>query len=110
MSKIFGITVDYLLGNESIPVLSMKVELYKDKYKNKLIIYDEVLKEYFDCPSEIYILSGTKKLNFIENIIDIFTITEIGPVSTADSLGDLSPHYLVIKNNIKLLVNIKNMF
>lgn len=110
LSKIFGIAVDYLLGNESIPVLSMKVELDKDKYKNKLIIYDEVLKEYFDYPSEIYILSGTKKLNFIENIIDIFTITEIGPVSTADYLGDLSPHYLVIKNNIKVLVNIKNMF
>lgn len=50
LSKIFGIAVDYLLGNESIPV------------------------------------------------------------STADSLGDLSLHYLVIKNNIKLLVNIKNMF
>ena len=65
------------------------------------------LKEYFDYPCEIYILSRTKKLNFIENILDIFTIPEIGPVSTADSLGDLSPYYLVIKNNIKLLVNIK---
>lgn len=107
LSKIFGITVDYLLGNESLPVLSMKIELDKDKYKNKLTMYDEVLKEYFNYPCEIYILSRTKKLNFIENLLDIFTIPEIGPVSTADSLGDLSPYYLVIKNNIKLLVNIK---
>ena len=107
LSKVFGITVDYLLGNESLPVLSMKIELDKDKYKNKLTMYDEVLKEYFNYHCEIYILSRTKKLNFIENILDIFTIPEIGPVSTADSLGDLSPYYLVIKNNIKLLVNIK---
>lgn len=54
------------------------------------------------------LLTRTKKLNFIELLIDTFISPEIGPVSTADELGDLSPYYLVKKDNLKLLVNIKN--
>ena len=44
---------------------------------------------------------------FIESLLDTFIVPEIGPVSTADELGDLSLYYLVKKNNLKLLVNIK---
>lgn len=33
---------------------------------------------------------------------------EIGPVSAADEFSDLSPYYLVKKDNAKLLVNVKN--
>ncbi len=109
LSKVFGITVDYLLNdNNGLPALSMRKELDKDKYKDKITMYNEVLKEYYPEPYEIYVLSRTKKLNFIELIIDTFIAPEIGPVSTADELGDLSPYYLIEKDDLKLLVNIKN--
>ena len=71
-------------------------------------MYEEVLKEYFDDSYEIYVLSRSKKINVIENLIDTFIMPEIGPVSTADGLNDLSPYYLVKKDNLKFLVNIKN--
>lgn len=109
LSKIFGITVDYLLNDKNVlPTLSMKKELDRKKYKNKLAMYNMVLKEYYPEPYEIYILSRTRKLNLIETIIDTFIAPEIGPVSTADGLDNLSPYYLVKKGEVKLLVNIKN--
>ncbi len=109
LSKVFGITVDYLLNDEnSLPALSMKKELDREKYKNKLTMYSEVLKEYYPKPYEIYTLSRSRKLNFVETMIDTFIAPEIGPVSTADELGNLSPYYLVKKDELKLLVNIKN--
>ena len=109
LSKVFGITVDYLLNDDNgLPALSMRKELDKSKYKNKIKMYSEVLKEYYPEPYEIYTLTRTKKLNFVETIIDIFIAPEIGPVSTADVFSDLSPYYLVKKDNLKLLVNIKN--
>mgnify|MGYP002515902724 CR=1 FL=1 len=108
LSKIFGITVDYFLDNEKqLPALSMRIELNKDDYKNQISMYSEVLKKYFkDC--EIYILVRNKKMNFIDTLIDTFTIPWLGPVETADALSDLSPYYLVKKGNLKYLVNIKN--
>lgn len=109
LSKVFGITVDYLLNDENnLPALSMRKELNKEEYKNKLTMYREVLEQYYPEPYEIYILIRTKKLNFIETILDIFIAPEISPVSTADEFSDLSQYYLVKKDNLKLLVNIKN--
>ena len=109
LSKVFGITVDYLLNDENqLPALSMRKELDKEKYKNKLTMYIEVLKEYYPEPYEVYTLARTKKLNFIELVLDTFIAPEIGPVSTADEFGNLSPYYLVKKDNLKLLINIKN--
>lgn len=109
LSKVFGITVDYLLNDDNqLPALSLKKELDKEKYKNKLTMYNEVLKEYYPEPYEIFILSRNKKLTISELLLDTFIAPEIGPVSTADGLSDLSPYYLVKKDNLKLLVNIKN--
>ena len=109
LSKVFGITIDYLLDKDNnLPALTLRKELDKDKYKSKLSMYDEVLKEYFDESYEIYNLSRSKKMNIVENLIDTFIVPEIGPVSTADVLSDLSPYYLVKKDDLKFLVNIKN--
>lgn len=109
ISEVFGVTVDYLLNDDSnLPALSMKKKLDRNKYKNKVVMCSEVLKEYYSEPYEIFVLSRTKKLNFIELILDTFIAPSIGPVSTADELGDLSPYYLVKKDDLKLLVNIKN--
>jgi transcriptional regulator with XRE-family HTH domain len=109
LSKVFGITVDYLLNDENgLPALSMRKELDKEKYKNKLTMYTEVLKEYYPEPYEIYYLIRDKKLTIPELLLNTFIAPEIGPVSTADALSDMSPYYLIKKDNLKFLVNIKN--
>ena len=109
IAKTFGITVDYLLDDENqLPALSLRKELDKEKYKNKITMYQEVLKEYFPEPYEIFVLSRFKKQNFFELLIDTFIAPEIAPVDTADALSDMSPYYLVKKGEYKLLVNIKN--
>ena len=71
-------------------------------------MYEEVLKEYFDDSYEIYVLSRSKKMNAVETLLDTFIVPEIGPVSTADALSDLTPYYLVKRDNLRFLVNIKN--
>lgn len=109
LSKVFGITVDYLLNDENqLPALSMKKELDREKYKNKLTMYKEVLDEYYPEPYEVYSLIRNKKMNLVEGVLDTLIAPEIGPISTADQFGDLSPYYLVKKDNLKLLVNIKD--
>ena len=113
LSKIFGLTVDYLLNDENqLPALAMKKEIDKEKYKNKLSMYSEVLKEYYPEPYEIYTLTRSKNMNAIEFIIDFFiggsSPEMIFPIETADVLSDLSPYYLVKKDGLKLLVNIKD--
>lgn len=109
LSKLFGLTIDYLLSNDNnLPALTLRKELDKDKYKSKLSMYEEVLKEYFDDSYEIYVLSRSKKMNAVETLLDTFIVPEIGPVSTADALSNLTPYYLVKRDNLRFLVNIKN--
>ena len=45
-------------------------------------------------------------MNKLEAIFDFFIGS--GTVQLADALGNMSPYYLVKKDNIKLLVNISN--
>lgn len=109
LSKLFGLTIDYLLSNDNnLPALTLRKKLDKDKYKSKLSMYEEVLKEYFDDSYEIYVLLRSKKMNAVETLLDTFIVPEIGPVSTADALSDLTPYYLVKRDNLRFLVNIKN--
>lgn len=105
LSKIFGITVDYLLDEENrLPALSMKKILDKYKYKNKISSYALILKEYYAEPYEVYNLVRRKKMTKLEWILDLFTW---GIHDDIDGISDLSPYYLVKKDNLKLLVNIK---
>ena len=109
LSKVFGITIDYLLDEKNeLPLLSIRKKIDKEKYPNKLKMYEEVLKEYFPEPAEIYSLIRSKKLSILEWIIELFVAPDIGPVTTADMVSDTSPYYLVKKENVKLLVNIKD--
>lgn len=108
LSKVFGLTVDYLLDDDKqLPALSMRLELNKEDYKNKISMYSEVLKKYFGG-ADIYVLVRSKRMSFIDVIIDTFTIPWLGPVETADALSDLSTYYLVKKDRLKFLVNIKD--
>lgn len=107
LSRIFGISIDYLLDNNNeLPLLVMKKKLDKENYKNKISSYEEVLKEYYPAPWKIYILTREKKMSKLEGIFDF--IIGAGTIDVADALNDMSPYYLAIKDNIKLLVNIKD--
>lgn len=106
LSKVFGITVDYLLNDENqLPALCMRKVLDKDKYKNKISSYSSILKEYYAEPYEVYNLVRRKKMTKLEWILDLFTW---GVHDDIDGISDLSPYYLVKKGNLKFLVNIKN--
>ena len=107
LSRIFEISINYLLDNNNeLPLLVMKKKLDKEKYKNKISSYEEVLKEYYPAPWKIYILTREKKMSKLEGIFDF--IIGAGTIDVADALNDMSPYYLAIKDNIKLLVNIKD--
>ena len=107
LSRIFEISINYLLDNNNeLPLLVMKKKLDKDNYKNKISSYEEVLEEYYPAPWKIYILTREKKMSKLEGIFDF--IIGAGTIDVADALNDMSPYYLAIKDNIKLLVNIKD--
>ena len=83
LSKVFGITIDYLLNNDnSLPALSMKKELDKEKYEMNQKGYITILKYYYSEPWEVYELLRSKKKNNLErffslvvddaNIMDIY--------------------------------------
>lgn len=106
LSKVFGITVDYLLNDDNgLPALSMTKQLDKDKYDGKISSYSVILKEYYPDPWEVYSLVREKKMSKLEAIFDF--IIGAGAVDLADALNDMSPFYLVVKDNLKMLVNIK---
>lgn len=106
LSRVFGVTVDSLLKEEKdLPVLSLKKELDREKYHNKISSYESILKEYYPEPWDIYVLSVSKKMGIIESILDLFTD---GDYYLIKNVSDLSPYYLVKKDNVKLLVNIKD--
>lgn len=107
LSKVFGITVDYLLNDDNqLPALSMTKELDKDKYNGKISSYSIILKEYYPEPWEVYSLIREKKMSKLEATFDF--IIGPGTVDLADALNDMSPFYLVVKDNLKMLVNIKD--
>lgn len=106
LSKVFGITVDYLLNDENqLPALQLREVLDKDKYKNKISSYAMILREYYAEPYEVYNLVRGKKMTKLGWILDLFTW---GVHDDIDGISDLSPYYLVKKDNLKLLVNIKD--
>lgn len=106
LSKIFGVTIDYFLNNDNeLPLLVMKKELDKNKYSNKINSYSQILKEYYPEPWEIFVLAKSNKLGKLEAILDLFTG---GDYDAIKGISDLSPYYLVKKDYLKLLVNIKD--
>ena len=66
--------------------------------------YESIIKERFN-EFEITALIRTRKMNKLEWLFDF--IIGAGTVELADTLHDMSPYYLVEKNGVQLLVNIK---
>lgn len=108
LSKVFGITIDYLLNNDnSLPALSMKKELDKEKYEMNQKGYKQVLKDYYAEPWEIYELLRSKNHSKLAGIVSDW-IVGAGAMETLDALDDMTPYYLIKKDGLKLLVNIHN--
>ena len=104
LSKVLNISVDNLMNNDVLPLLKMKIKLDRTKYKNKLTSYRDILNDYFNN-SEIFVLSFYNDLNLIEKILNLFTG---GDYYLIKDVSDLSPYYLVMNNETKLLINIKD--
>ena len=108
LSKVFNLTVDYLLDNDnSLPSLSMKKELDKDKYEMNVKGYKQILKDYYAEPWEIYELLRSENKGKLASIVSDWIIGA-GAMETVDALNDTTPYYLIKKEDLKLLVNIHN--
>ena len=106
LSKVFNLTVDYLLNNDnSLPALSMKKELDKEKYEMNEKGYKQILKDYYAKPWEIYELLRSENKGKIARIVSDWIIGA-GAMETIDALNDRTPYYLIKKDGLKLLVNI----
>ena len=106
LSKVFNLTVDYLLDNDnSLPSLSMKKKLDKDKYEMSRKGYVSIIKDNYAEPWEIYELLRKKKHSKLSWVVSDW-IVGAGPMETLDQLDDMSPYFLVKKDGLKLLVNI----
>ena len=97
LSKIFNISVDYLIDeNEYLNNLTMTKKLKTKKS------YKEVLDEYYGSWDK-YVLSPTKKMNKLETFFDFLIGGDYFLIKNATQL---SPFYLVVNGELKFLVNI----
>ncbi len=107
ISKIFGVSIDSLLDNESnVRTESIKIELNPEEYGSKLKSYDKIIEKYFPAPWEVYSLVRERRLSRLENVFDF--LVGAGTLELADSLRDLSPWLLAKNGERKMLVNIKD--
>lgn len=106
LSKVFNLTIDYLLDNDnSLPALSMKKELDKDKYEMNGKGYKQILKDYYTEPWEIYELLRSENKGKLARVVSDWIIGA-GATETIDAVNDTTPYYLIKKDGLKLLVNI----
>lgn len=69
LSKLFNLPIDTLLDDENtLPQLTMTIDLDKNEYSSKLGSYKEILEKYFRN-DEIFALSTSKKLNTTEKYL-----------------------------------------
>ena len=106
LARVLGLTVDHLLNDDRhLPALTMRIELDRDRYGSKLSSYSQILKDYFPEPWELFTLSVSKKMGKLEAVLDLATTGDYLLIKNA---SDLSPYYLAKKEQLKLLVYIKD--
>ena len=103
ISKLFGISIDSLLDNDSsVPLMVMREDIdIKEFGKWKGEQYFNILNKYFNEEYKIYVLSYDSKVSTPKGLVDLLTWG-------LSRLEDLSPYYLAVKDDNKYLVNIKN--
>ena len=106
LSKVFNLTVDYLLDNDnSLPALSMKKELDKDKYEMNQNGYVQIMNDHYAEPWEVYSLRRSKNHSKLTWVISDWVVGA-GAMESLDALDDTTPYFLAKKGGLKLLVNI----
>lgn len=112
ISKLFGVSVDYLLEDgEVLSVAVMKENIDINQYEKSgkcRSKYDAAVKAKYPDADVIFALQRKKKLSFIESVVDLVTLT--GVLEIADSLNDTSAWYLVEMKHKQLLVNVTKEF
>lgn len=108
ISKLFGVSIDYLLDDgENLLNSVIKETINIDDYEKVgkcRSRYDAVVRSKYQQARIIYPLIRRKKLSLIENIIDF--IVQPGVLQVADSLNNMSAYYLVELEQKQLLVNV----
>ena len=110
LSKVFNLTVDYLLNyNNGLPALSMKRELDKEKYEMSQKGYINIMRELYADPWEVFELIRRKKHSVFGWIVSDWLVGA-GAMEALDGLDDRTPYYLVKKDGLKLLININDYY
>lgn len=106
MSKLFAISIDSLLDNESdIPLMLLHQEInIKDYGKGITEQHKNIINKNFDNSWRVYVLTFTNKTGSAEDIVDTLTwgLSSITNVISAFKTS----HYLAVKENKKLFVSI----
>lgn len=107
MSKLFGVSIDYLLNDEentSITILKETLDMseFGDKRANQLC---NILEKYFkDC--EIYSLHHTRKYGKEESLLNNLLLGMIDQAQLVDNPTSYLCNFLIKKNDKKYLVYI----
>ena len=111
ISKLFDVSIDHLLDDEKpLSTNTIKENININDYKKTKefhSIYDVVVKSKFPQAKKITPLIRSKKLSFIENIIDFI---QPGLIGLADALNDTSTYYLIDLDNCQLLSHVTKDF
>lgn len=112
ITKLFNMTIDYLVNNiEDNHNSAMREDIDIDQYEkngNCRGKYDAVVKAKFPNAKIIYPLVRGKKLNKMESIVDF--IVQPGVLQVVDSLNNMDGYYLVENSNNQLLVRVSKTF
>lgn len=110
LSKLFGTSIDTLLDNKvDIPLMFLHQEInLKDYGKTRAEQYLNLLNKNFDESWKIYSLSWDKKTGIVDEVVGVVTnyLSELPEVFSM--LKDGQNYFLAVKDNYKLLVDIKN--
>lgn len=108
MAGLFGVSIDYLLDNErEVPLLTVRMQVDPVVYGDKkgLQKVDAIIKYYFSGYA-IYPLTRQRKWSKMAAIFDIFV--GAGTLDVGDSLANMSTYFLVERNNVQQLADIKD--
>lgn len=88
-------------------LLVMTMEISTKEYDNIFKAYVETLKRFFPNPWQVYVLSKVKVKKGIGGFFDLFFNNN--RVSVASEMKYFSPTYLVISDDVNLIVNFEKI-
>ncbi|WP_052404868.1 helix-turn-helix domain-containing protein [Bacillus rubiinfantis] len=112
IAQLFDVSIDLLINSsDEVTTIVTKEDIDIDNYKKSgkcRSKYDAVVKDKYPNAKVIYPLIRRKKLNLIQEMLDI--IVQPGVLQVADAFNDLSSYYLVELNNKQLFVRVTKTY